>query len=63
MVDGVSKYVIVGPIVQSNRSVLYLLSLIVSVSIGTDVDCCFNERRGGGCSGRDKVSNHDGLMI
>jgi len=42
MVDGVSKDVIllVGPIVQSKRSLLYLLSLVTSVSVETDVECC-----------------------
>ena len=44
MDNGVSKYarlVLVGPIVQSYRLVVPVVSLVPSVSIGTDVDCCF----------------------
>ena len=47
MVNGVSKDVIllVGPIVQSKMSILYLFSLVPSVCVGTDVGCCFCWRR------------------
>ena len=52
---------------------LYLLLLVPSVSIGTDVDCFFTggDNGGGSDSGGDsgsgsgsgKDSNHDGMMI
>ena len=62
MDDGVSKYVrlvLVDPIVQS-YSLLYLLSLVPSVSIGTDVDCCVIVDDGGGSvnSGSGKTESY-----
>ena len=53
---------LVGPIVQSKMSLLYLLLLVPSVSVSTDVVVVFTEGggSGGGDSGINKDSNRDG---